>query len=151
MSTIYLTPLFPHLAKVGICPPSQWRIQKSLVGDVVEWPEPEVKQAFQIQDREAGCGVWVVGGVSPSPRGKGCAPSPEIFFHFGPQNGQFRCIVGAIFLQFVCLCNTQKRLCSGLKHNVINYQTTLFHDWQCDMINASVSSTKRLTVREKFT
>jgi len=25
----------------------------------------------------------------------GCAPSPEFFFHFGPQNGQFRCIVGA--------------------------------------------------------
>ena len=56
-----------------------WRIQKSLVeGDVVEagWggvPPPH------------GGGVW--GGV--------CAPSPEIFFNFGPHNGQFRCTVGA--------------------------------------------------------
>ena len=39
-------------------------------------------------------GVW-----RGTPRGRGlgrgCAPSPEIFFNFGPQNGQFRCTVGA--------------------------------------------------------
>ena len=69
---------------------TQWRIQKSLVGDVVEWPTSRVAE---------GGGLW--GGGTPSPRGGvwggGCAPSPEFFFHFAPQNGQFRCIVGANF------------------------------------------------------
>jgi len=50
----------------------QWRIQKSLVGDVVEWPEAT--------SREAEDGVWGVGRVYPHGEGVwrgGCAPSPE--------------------------------------------------------------------------
>jgi len=36
-----------------------------------------------------------VGRGIPSPRVEGTVPPPKNFFHFGPQNGQFRCIVGA--------------------------------------------------------
>ena len=40
-------------------------------------------------------------GASPSPlgegSGKGAMPLPEIFFDFGYQNGDFRCIMGTIF------------------------------------------------------
>jgi len=56
---------------------TQWRIQKSLVGDVVEAERPKTTRG------------WGVGS------GQGVAP-PQIFFSYlGPQNGQFRCIVGA--------------------------------------------------------
>ena len=56
---------------------------------MVEWPEAA---------RGVGCGE----GVSPSPRGEGpgegaVSPPQKFFFHFGPQNGQFRRIVGADF------------------------------------------------------
>ena len=46
--------------------------------------------------RGVGCGEW----ISPSPLGRGlgrgCAPSPEIFFRFGAQNGEFWYILGVI-------------------------------------------------------
>ena len=43
-------------------------------------------------------GVWGVGcGVSPPHRGRGLCPSPEFFFDFGSQCGEFWCILGDIF------------------------------------------------------
>ena len=40
-------------------------------------------------------GVSCGKGYPPPQRWRGRCPSQEFFFHFGPQNGQFRCIVGA--------------------------------------------------------
>ena len=53
--------------------------------------------------RGVGCGKW-----RPLPtRGGGCAPSPEFFFDFGSQYGEFWCILGGIFYSSAT-CFTRK-------------------------------------------
>jgi len=61
-----------------------------------------------------GCGRVAGGmkGVDSPPHverglGRGCSPFPEFFSHFGPQNGQFRCIVGDNFYSSAA-CVTRK-------------------------------------------
>jgi len=64
-------------------------------------------------------GMWCGEGVSPSSWGKGCGeeavpPSPEFFFAFGSQNGEFWCILGRIFiveLLVYCLCYNITPVC----------------------------------------
>ena len=61
-------------------------------------------QQWRIQDLQTGAkdeapiqagGVW--GGVSHCPLGTDLGGTPHIFFDFGSQNGDFRCILGTIF------------------------------------------------------
>jgi len=65
----------------------------------VEAPKAPRSSAYGVRTeapRGVGCGEW----ISPSPLGRGlgrgCAPSPEIFFRFGAQNGEFWYILGVI-------------------------------------------------------
>ena len=53
-----------------------------------------------------GCGE----GVSPSPpgEGSGLCPSPEFFFDFGSQNGEFWCILGVLVTVLLLLSFTHK-------------------------------------------
>ena len=69
-------------------------IQKSLVWYVVE--RPKAARTWGVRR-----------GHPPLHEGGVCAPSPEFFFHFGPQNGQFRCIVGANFYSSAACVNQQ--------------------------------------------